>query len=580
MIASLKLFKKEIPNKNLEDFKKVNMIAIKKGYLVTAAACTRDTLDYIQSISVDPNATFYKEWQDIFSRTRFELFEDQIRHYLSTYGTNFEGKAYVPNDGADVPVMKNLVIIDTITPEEASTRAWSMVTSGIALKDETLNDIKAVLDGTNFPITPARIGEIKNKEFKMRMYREYGHLPKDPVELVRYIVYRATGNALLIKSPEVLETISGSWLNANDFINEENIKEVASVFYRFKPIFLMLRKANSKNRPIINKLRALAKKYHKPMVQDYWSTALISEDQQLEHIDELTNFRKVSILEEIFIRTGADLTSKPYIIRNGKLFIDKEYKRKEPTINSFVLYQSLVSSLIPKACKVKLPKNIVLTVPKSEKSFIGEYPLYSHIDMIPGSTFGIYWREEGGADDLDLSELPVSGGKVGWNACYSNNGVTYSGDMTSARPEATELLRFDKDAEDGLLKVNCFSGNDDSKYNFFVAKVDISKPLPRNYMVDPNDILFTVSDTISGEKCPAIIVNGKLYLANVTTGMKSVSDGGDGLEYITYLQKTAPFHLTLEVLLRDSGFTIVYDDEECDIDLSNPTKDQIINLLA
>ena len=579
MIESLKLFKKEIPNYSFLDFQTVNLEAIKKGFLVTANACTNDTLSYIRSISVNPNATFYKEWQDIFSRTRFELFIDQIKHYLSTYGTNFEGEPYVPNDGADVPAIKNLIIIDTITPEEASTRAWSMVTSGIALKEETLNDIESLLDKVQFPITE-RTEEIKNKEFKLRIYAKYNCVPKDPVELVRYIVYKATGKSLLIKSPEVLRAISTNNLNAYDFITDDNIKEVASVFYRFKPIFLSLKKARSTNHSVINKLRTLAKKYHKPMKQDYWSSALVSEDHQLEHLDKLTNFRKVSILEEIFIRTGADLTSKPYIIRNGKLFIDKEYKRKSPTIDGFILYQSLVSSLIPKACKVKLPKDIVLTVPKSEKSFIGEFPLYSYIDMIPGSTFGIYWKSVDGADDLDLSALPVSGGKIGWNVSYNSNGITYSGDMTSANPEATELLRFNKDAVDCLLKVNKYRGTADSKYNFFVAKVDVDQSLPINYMVDPNDILFTVSDTISGEKCPAIIVNGKLYLANVTTGMDSVSSEGKGLEYITYLQKTAPFHLTLEGLLRDSGFTIVNDDEECDLDLSIPIKDKIINLLA
>ena len=37
------------------------------------------------------NATFYRAWNDVLSKTRFELLFDQIMHYSTTYGTNFEG---------------------------------------------------------------------------------------------------------------------------------------------------------------------------------------------------------------------------------------------------------------------------------------------------------------------------------------------------------------------------------------------------------------------------------------------------------------------------------------------------------
>ena len=84
------------PNESV-DFANLNAKAVQKGYIVHPNACTRSVEKFINSINVDYNSTFYKTFEDVTSKSRLELFIDQIFHYASTYGTDFEGETYVPN---------------------------------------------------------------------------------------------------------------------------------------------------------------------------------------------------------------------------------------------------------------------------------------------------------------------------------------------------------------------------------------------------------------------------------------------------------------------------------------------------
>jgi hypothetical protein len=129
--------------------------------------------------------------------------------------------------------------------------------------------------------------------------------------------------------------------------------------------------------------------------------------------------------------------------------------------------------------KVKLPDNINFMVPKSEKSFIGNLPIGSYIPLTDkNAIIGINWKQADGARDLDLSYVDIDDKKTGWNSDYTNDGNTiiYSGDMTLANPEATELL-YAKEGKflPGIVKVNLYNGNDNSKFKFFVATEDYEK---------------------------------------------------------------------------------------------------------
>ena len=97
----VKLFNMSIEDPNSTvDYVTLNNAAMQVGYIVHPLAANQATKQFIQSVKGNINSTFYKNWEDITSKTRFELFIDQILHYVTTYGSNFtqEGNGYVPNE--------------------------------------------------------------------------------------------------------------------------------------------------------------------------------------------------------------------------------------------------------------------------------------------------------------------------------------------------------------------------------------------------------------------------------------------------------------------------------------------------
>ena len=86
-----------IPSNDM--FKTVNQLAAQVGYFVHPDVCNESVLAFLKDQTINLNATFYKNWQDVISKTRLELALDQVFHYLTTYGTSFSfGNGYVPND--------------------------------------------------------------------------------------------------------------------------------------------------------------------------------------------------------------------------------------------------------------------------------------------------------------------------------------------------------------------------------------------------------------------------------------------------------------------------------------------------
>ena len=80
---------------------------------------------------------------------------------------------------------------------------------------------------------------------------------------------------------------------------------------------------------------------------------------------------------------------------------------------------------------VKFPSQYVLTCPTSEKNFIGNFPMGTHVSMGPNSVMGIYWRNDWGTRYFDLSFISIYNTKIGWNSSFydEQQNVIYSGDM-------------------------------------------------------------------------------------------------------------------------------------------------------
>ena len=218
---------------------------------------------------------------------------------------------------------------------------------------------------------------------------------------------------------------------------------------------------------------------------------------------------------------------------------------------SEIVYDSLVSSLRSKYShssvkSFKLPDKCVLTAPRSEKAFIGEYPFGSSLSLVNTNlVVGISWDVEDNARDIDLSLMNVDSVKIGWNSHFkdSKTKILFSGDVV--QPPGTELIYADSGFDfESVVCVNLYGGIDESKdasFKFFVAseKIDENK-MVKNYMINPNSVLFSTKITMeSKEMLIGFLTKGKFIFSTFRSNNSRVSGGN------TYSKKIIEFNLAM-----------------------------------
>lgn len=464
-----------VTNKAKVRFEFVNLKSFKLGIFVPEELCFEWLYDHLNSIDFNPNSTFYKSWNNIISKTRIELALDQILHYLSTYGTNFEGETFTLNDGTSIDFpFKELKVLEGITQEELIPEIQKLGYSNIAFSEEILDFLyenKQYLE----------IEKIKNRTLKMMCIPE-DYQFTDGQECLNWVLYEFFNITMLVKNRETFEKI----LPREDLlpILENNKEVLASVFLRNKDVFMQFKKCKELCH-IVNVIRKLANKLHKPLKKSPWL-----ELEKLSYSEREKLFKSASIFKLAQMYNALNNPTGYYVIRNGKAFYKESVVRG---INKSLLNEILtvIVSKIPKVESVALPKGIELAMPTSEKNFIGEIPLGSTVNCADKNTLiGIYWRNEWGARDLDLHAYTIHGTSIGWNSDYnSNDEIIYSGDMTNANPEATEVFWFKNQPVDSIISVSEFSGDYKYAYDIFIAQESITK-FDKDYMVDPRNIIY------------------------------------------------------------------------------------------
>lgn len=221
----------------------------------------------------------------------------------------------------------HLVVIKGYTKEELKQKLLALLQSGIALGEDTISDVVEV--ALSVELSAEEIQAIKNKEVKATLYDLLRIVPENPVEFLRFVIYKATGKSLLIKSAAIIEEIKS---NKNidvfplfmQYEQSYGLEKLAEVFYRFKPLFLAF-----KTSPLlatkINRIRKLAHKHHKPMPVDYLNiiTSEIKNDKDVDierlsvELQKANTFRKIRLAYALKFRIH-NATAILYKIRNGK----------------------------------------------------------------------------------------------------------------------------------------------------------------------------------------------------------------------------------------------------------------------
>lgn len=620
-IRLIRMFNRALKGNDVP-YERIAELAMKAGYVIDPECATEDVLKFLREEKANLNSTFYKTWEDITSKTRFELFLDQIRHYASTYGTidepilngsymvagdgtidvhyNVDGNGYVPNSDPIFVEWKKFKVIKPATPAEIRDLILDMFKSGAAMKEDTINVCIEFLQENDF-LKSINVDDIKNREAQTIISVKTKKFPSDEFGMLRAIMYTYTGKASVIKNKETIHTIkseNGFTPKAQfDFalLSDKQLTRLSRIFYRYKPLFIAM-KGYGDNAKYVNKIRRLAEKNHTPLKKGFWENCFAIQgrkvpellDEARKTVKDLNNFRKVQVMQSIMERlNGKNMDGKMYIIRNGKMFIRDGYHPETNQSYLMDLYgivkNALIESLREKKATFKIPVGLHLACPTSEKNFLGNYPIGTRVDFEDGdNVIGIYWRNEWGTRDFDLHVMDEKGNHYGWNAAFrdENQQIIYSGDMTNADPEAVEMYYFKKGVPDGFVNLNKFNGNQVSKYKLFVAKENVvdkikkaqkgnfytarTKSYAEKIMVDPNNIIAEAMIDFNdfGQQTIAYLHNNSLYLMTLHSGDSRVTRKANN-DIIQQANKVkADSYIDLIPILEEARFTRVTGNTE------------------
>ena len=612
---------------------------VKRGFIFAPEIFSNyhknDLINLIEDVSKEigissekANNAFHKSWKKIAEADIEQLVMEQIIHYITTYGYEAMGiysndSIYIPLETLKLPKINldkiSLIVIKGYTKVELKEKLINLLGSGIALKEDTKKDVIDV--ATFVELTEEEIFNINNKEVRCALCDLLDTFPKDPIEFLRFMIYKATNKTLLIKDRFTISEIkSKDNLSAlgllGKYQNKYGLDKLAEIFYRFKPLFLAFR-TNKKLKQIINKIRRLAEKYHKPMPEDFLNsiTAHISKGEYktdlsdirlMQELSLVNVFRKIRLAYALKFRT-ADVDSILYRIRNGKSYATDfkfENKQEAQRILDIVL-DSIVCDIKSNVedKKIYIPKNLQYALPTTEKMFTGDFPSGSYVTVPKDIIVGVHWDDVGSKRiDLDLSLINCEVGKIGWDSSYRTEGrdVLFSGDLTAApKPNgASELFYIQRQKDSSyILMVNYFNYNDydyegdgkcvDVPFKILVASEKITR-FNHNHMVNPNNIIATVKSVIKErQKMLGLLVvtpeENRFYFCESSLGSSITSYGNDYTDKARkYLLDFYKNTISLNDILEKAGAKLVDDNKKCDIDLSYETleKDSIIKLLT
>jgi hypothetical protein len=552
-----------ISNKPKVNYVEINNIAIKHGFLVPKELCYEWLEILLADLPENYNSTFYKSWKSIVEKSRLELLLDQMIHYASTYGTNYQGETWVPEElkSIDFP-RQELKVLEGITYDELVPKVQSIAYGNVAVKEDTIQFLEMFKNELD-------VDKIKIRQLKYRLIDE-NYQFKDGQECLNYILYHYFQIPLLIKNNEVLGLIRTYYCYSYDSklskIIKTNEKILSSVFLRNKDVFLTIKSLSRILHNPINRLRKLAKTNHKP-ITNWWLKL-----DQLNSAERIKMFNNASLYKLVQVYNAYNNPTGFYIIRNGNGWYKDSYTKKHPAIVTHELLHAISGRIkkLTEGKKFYLPKGIDLAMPMSEKNFIGDIPIGSTIDCADNNTMvGIYWRNEWGVHDLDLHAKTTTGIEIGWNRSYYDDGqnIVFSGDMTDANPEATEIIWFKKEPEDCIISVNEYNGNSKYKLRFFVAQEKATK-FEKSYMVNPNSVIYDTEMEIENKPQLTLgfIKDSKFVFHSCSVGKGRVPSGIEQniLEHLVQMN-----YLKIKNIFELAGVEIVDSPDEDTVSLTN-----------
>lgn len=546
------------------------------------------------------NNTLHKSLSYVENASDEELLYDQLLHYFSTYGREalgLEARVVIPNEVLKLPEGEDSIVVNIIhvlDHDEIVAKMYELIYSNMAMKKNTLESIVAVIEGYDIKFD---INEVKNKELFVRLCAKFNVVPRNPSAFLRYIVYKVTGNSLLInRSREMQRTLRmairySSYLGNDiqsmleNYVRLYGSTLLEETFFRYKYIWVALKDTHTAN--FINRLR---KKANKAKRRNNGLKVLdrLTTDNNIAIKDIKEELKKVSIYKKIALINminyhNANPSSYVYRIRNGKSYI-KEASSTPSRINPAyynVILCDIIESLKDKFANKKfyIPSNVNYALPTSEKKFVGFIPYGSYIDVGETAIVGCYWEnKDGHRIDLDLHANMSSGRCVGWDSSYrsENRDILFTGDMTDGCNGATEAIYTFKEWDDFCSLDVCFF-NHISDLMPFEYKLIVDggehNNVNRNYILSKKSMLTMINlEMETSTQTIGFLSNvegiKRLHFFNLGTKGITTSNNSYKEMQLAYAQTTIQSQFMLRDLIEMCNGELVEEMEEDVIDLS------------
>lgn len=542
---------------------------------------------YYSNGSREANATFHTSFETVGNMSPDEYYTQQLIHYFGTYGHEMLGLkpvSYIPAEKLEIPGIqikaKQIQVVYAL--EDAAIYArfyeWLKTTKApqpwqVACTQKLIRQVR---------IAPSE--EIASYELRTVYYSATNIMPSDPVEFLRFLVYETTNNTVLIKNEDTIRAIRRArndqiikkWFDA--FNNE---KALAEIFFRYKPIFLAFRHFDS-IRPIINRVRRLADKYHKPLgdvnVRNFSNLIIHKRDEDVQTVIKKASNRELIKLANFLGKTiglNGDPIGAIYNIRNGSAWVDiNKHIHAMPT-SQLSYFMAVLTDICDevgnrlrgtlKDRAVLIDEDIDIALPFSEKQFTGNIPWGTciHLDKAPNRRLivGIHWRDKENHNTRTDLDLHVNGATThyGWNARYRGDCI-YSGDLTAA-PEpygAAEAFKINPASDEYIVSVQKFSGPSNPKFKLFFSDA-VEGNFSGQYVYDANNALVPpINVEMAPGECSLTLGlmtdhNFFFYGGSLTTGCVP---RGNYEEYIKALRGSLYTSWTLRELLNQCGAKI------------------------
>lgn len=555
----------------------------------------------VELYGIDPeaiNATFYKNVDTVLGKSRFEMFVEQIIHYMGTYGMASIGEkpiTMIPVQELDIPdvdVSKlKVTVIRLVGDDEVRQAINETMTTTKTPSPRITTGMKALVSLFDAPVT-----DIRSFELAIIAYDHFGTVPVDPKMFLRYLIYKTTGETIVVNSPRAAKAIKKAapkcGVNAYKMLSRANQVALASIFLRHKNLFLAF-KTHDKCAPIINKLRRMADTYHQPLsdvnVKNCIQLAIGGRYQEATKlIPKMDNRELIKVINAVSVRLNVtDSISGVFNVRNGRSYC-RENALEPLTIQAFDTLNTYLEWLLYELSNrlrpivggktFYIPEYVEYAAPTTEKQFVGNFPwgtVFATKCNVENpdapATIGVQWMNPSEDEwvDLDLHCFTADGYHFGWNSdFYGKDGqVIYSGDMTNAPAPrgAAEAFWIKNIHVPIIFTLNEYKGPNNMKFKLALSDETITPGHGRrNYVMDPNQLLFTpvpLQFHNATSMTLGFFDGGSFYLysGNLSEGAVPKGNFSKYIKGIVFQQENKTL---MSKLLEYCGATVIRDAEE------------------